>query len=451
MAPVSGVEAPEPLVRVLEEEDVIVDEVVVEEHRLRPLALGQRAPLLADPLEQRALDAVREAPHLEQDGIHEPAEAALAEAGDGIAEIAQIDERDAERRHRAVEKARVARGGLRVLLDEEAAALDPEVRHPARDLEDVGEAPAAALCFGEHRRGPRTVVARGDRVELEHVGHVALPDVPLDEVSRRLEETGDVVLEIGARARDSRQRNARHGEASATSLAEAEQEGQEEATATILSLPSPSGACRSAPGAGAAATGARRGGRAPFDGAEAALAWGRSMFSVLLPPRVGLIALVVSLPFVGSGGCGSRTACFEYSQPEYFVNGNSCPAQSGALSNFSNASCPGPVVSVDGPGTFDGELCCYPVTYDSITPDCGGGGTSGRAADSPAPAAISRPARWARARGARAPPAARTATSPSWSGAPRAAASPRRTTRTSRRARVASAASPTTAERPATP
>jgi hypothetical protein len=102
------------------------------------------------------------------------------------------------------------------------------------------------------------------------------------------------------------------------------------------------------------------------------------MLSSLLRPRAVFIALVVSLPFAGNGGCASRTACFQFSQPEFMVM-NSCPAQSNALANFSDPNCPGPVVSVDGPGTFDGELCCYPVTYDSITPDCGSGNGGGSA------------------------------------------------------------------------
>ena len=86
-----------------------------------------------------------------------------------------------------------------------------------------------------------------------------------------------------------------------------------------------------------------------------------------------LLLPLVALPFAGTGACGSRTACFEYTQGEYAVHGNSCPAQADALANFTDATCPGPVVSVDGPGSFDGELCCYPVTQDDIVPNCGMG------------------------------------------------------------------------------
>ena len=42
------------------------------------------------------------------------------------------------------------------------------------------------------------------------------------------------------------------------------------------------------------------------------------------------------------------------------------------MPNFqSDPDCPGPVVSVNSAGTFDGQLCCYAVTYDRIVPDCG--------------------------------------------------------------------------------
>jgi len=98
------------------------------------------------------------------------------------------------------------------------------------------------------------------------------------------------------------------------------------------------------------------------------------MPSFFLRPASVLATIVLILPFAASGGgCGSSTACFTFSQGQFAVNGNRCPAQADALLNFRDPKCPGPVVAVNGPGTFDGELCCYPVTYEDITPACGAG------------------------------------------------------------------------------
>jgi hypothetical protein len=94
--------------------------------------------------------------------------------------------------------------------------------------------------------------------------------------------------------------------------------------------------------------------------------------------RVAIAAMVASLPFAGSGACGSRSACFQYTTAEYNQNNMSCPNQNEALANFTNPECPGTIVSVDGAGTFDGTVCCYPVTYDdSLTNNCTGGNGSG--------------------------------------------------------------------------
>ena len=85
---------------------------------------------------------------------------------------------------------------------------------------------------------------------------------------------------------------------------------------------------------------------------------------------------VVAIPFAGSGGCNSRTACLQYTPAEFAKNNNQCLTPDQALQTFTDPSCPGPITSVDGPGTFDGvELCCYPVTYSDITPACGMGGS----------------------------------------------------------------------------
>ena len=96
----------------------------------------------------------------------------------------------------------------------------------------------------------------------------------------------------------------------------------------------------------------------------------------------------IVLPVVSSG-CG-RSACIVYSKGEYDANA-SCPLQKDALPYFTDATCPGPVVSVDGEGVFelntnnaDQSFCCYPVTQraveldeqraDCIPPNTGGVG-----------------------------------------------------------------------------
>lgn len=100
------------------------------------------------------------------------------------------------------------------------------------------------------------------------------------------------------------------------------------------------------------------------------------MSFTLTRPFFILTVVVACLPFAGGGGCGSRTACFQFTQAE-FDQTSSCPGPKDALAEFTDPRCPGAIVSVDGPGSFDGQICCYPVTYDDITPDCGNDGTGG--------------------------------------------------------------------------
>ena len=95
-----------------------------------------------------------------------------------------------------------------------------------------------------------------------------------------------------------------------------------------------------------------------------------------LRPHAVLFVAALSIPVVASGACGSRTACIEYSQAEYAAAG-SCLSAADALATFSSQGCPGSIVSVNGPGTFDGEICCYPVTYDSVVQSCGTGTGTG--------------------------------------------------------------------------
>jgi hypothetical protein len=88
-------------------------------------------------------------------------------------------------------------------------------------------------------------------------------------------------------------------------------------------------------------------------------------------PRLSLAAVCLALPVAASGACGGGTACFQYTPSEYAVHGNSCPAQDDALPNFSDPDCPGAIVAVNSAGTFDGQLCCYAVTFAGVVPDCG--------------------------------------------------------------------------------
>jgi hypothetical protein len=101
------------------------------------------------------------------------------------------------------------------------------------------------------------------------------------------------------------------------------------------------------------------------------------MYVVVARTQLLFAAALAAMPVVAGvsvGGCGAtqRTACLQFSQQEYAASGNSCPSADDALQGFTDPSCPGPVVSVNGAGSFDGEICCYAVTYDDgITPDCG--------------------------------------------------------------------------------
>lgn len=108
---------------------------------------------------------------------------------------------------------------------------------------------------------------------------------------------------------------------------------------------------------------------------------------ILAVAAVGAIVLPIA-----SAGCG-RSACIVYSKAEYDQRA-SCPLRKDALPYFTDSSCPGPVVSVDGEGVFslnasnaDESLCCYPVTQqdlelddqriDCLGPDLGGSGGVG--------------------------------------------------------------------------
>jgi hypothetical protein len=94
--------------------------------------------------------------------------------------------------------------------------------------------------------------------------------------------------------------------------------------------------------------------------------------------RSAVIAAALVLP-VKAGGCGSSTACFTFSQGAYDKAGGTCPVNDAALARLSDTSCGslGPVASVNGEGTFDGEFCCYPVTQANDFFECGSSGFGG--------------------------------------------------------------------------
>lgn len=66
------------------------------------------------------------------------------------------------------------------------------------------------------------------------------------------------------------------------------------------------------------------------------------------------------LPFK-AGGCAGKTACISVS-PADFAKTGQCPSAAQMTDFFFDDCFGGHVESVDGEGTYDGQLCCYPVT-----------------------------------------------------------------------------------------
>lgn len=77
------------------------------------------------------------------------------------------------------------------------------------------------------------------------------------------------------------------------------------------------------------------------------------------------------LPFK-AGGCG-KTACITFSADEYAAAGR-CPSAEEVM-RFWHQNCGMEIRAVDGEGTHDAELCCYPVTENAgdDAPGCVGG------------------------------------------------------------------------------
>jgi hypothetical protein len=96
-------------------------------------------------------------------------------------------------------------------------------------------------------------------------------------------------------------------------------------------------------------------------------------------PRLACLfvgATLLALPSALSG-CG-QTACFVWTEQE-----GVCPGASEALQFFNQEGCAGHVSSVEGPGSFDGQLCCYPVSYRDTYQVCSEPGVGGDIGVSP--------------------------------------------------------------------
>jgi hypothetical protein len=89
------------------------------------------------------------------------------------------------------------------------------------------------------------------------------------------------------------------------------------------------------------------------------------------PPRlarylvIGLAAALLRL-----GGCSGRTACFTVTASDLGPD-QTCPDVAVATTRLVNNTCGGSIESIDGAGSLDGDLCCYPVTYFGSNSDDG--------------------------------------------------------------------------------
>jgi hypothetical protein len=89
-----------------------------------------------------------------------------------------------------------------------------------------------------------------------------------------------------------------------------------------------------------------------------------------------LVAVALVLPFKAMG-CG-RTACFTVTSAD--LKNGACPDVMAAAARLEGPACAGQanIASVDGAGTLDNGLCCYPVTFGDTNPafvPCGAGGS----------------------------------------------------------------------------
>lgn len=83
-------------------------------------------------------------------------------------------------------------------------------------------------------------------------------------------------------------------------------------------------------------------------------------------------AATISLALLSTAslfGCADR-ACFQWSETE-----GACPNRQEALSFMPSLDCVNftddeQVLSVDSEGDFEGDVCCYDVTYGNPSRDC---------------------------------------------------------------------------------
>jgi hypothetical protein len=82
-----------------------------------------------------------------------------------------------------------------------------------------------------------------------------------------------------------------------------------------------------------------------------------ALFSgIFLPIAVAAGASLV----LGGAGCASDRACFHWTEAE-----GACPSEKEALDFFQDPFCSSPITSVNSPGSFEGDTCCYDVSENS--------------------------------------------------------------------------------------
>jgi hypothetical protein len=85
-----------------------------------------------------------------------------------------------------------------------------------------------------------------------------------------------------------------------------------------------------------------------------------------------VMVAALALPFK-AGGCG-RTSCLTLSKAQ--IQSGICPSQSEAAARINgpnNCGFNSTTTTIEGDGTLDGELCCYPVSEQTVNTICGFG------------------------------------------------------------------------------
>ena len=181
------------------EEGAIVDLAVV---GLRcDGTVGPSLHTAVDDLDELALNVVGVPPQSKELRLHKGSEPFVLEQLRSSCEVIETDDIQAEWFH-------LARSRLTVfpLGDEEGAVLEIQVPHPTDHLEQIGESPLPSLDFNQPLHGLLRRMIGDEDVEFEEVSRIGLDDLLLHEVSRCLEQGGDVVFELLAGPGDIRQR-----------------------------------------------------------------------------------------------------------------------------------------------------------------------------------------------------------------------------------------------------